>query len=203
MHTPSSDADAKTSTPSRRPRNRIVLWLVLAVCAAPVVASFVAYYWLQPSGHVNYGELLTPQPLPAATLAGVDGRPFSFADMKGSWVLVSIDNAACDERCRTKLVYMRQVRLAQGKKSERIERVWLVTDGAAPDAKVVAEQEGLRVVSAAGSPLLSAFPAQTTPAAHLYVVDPLGNLMMSYSATAPADGMLKDLKKLLRLSHIG
>ena len=201
MHTLSSNEDGKTPTPSRPRRNRIVLWLVLAVCAAPIVASFVAYYWLQPSGHVNYGELITPQPLPAATLAGVDGRPFSFADLKGSWVLVSIDSAACDERCRTKLVYTRQVRLASGKNSERIERVWLVADGASPDAKLLVEQQGLHVARAAGSPLLTTFPAQTAPAAHIYVVDPLGNLMMRFPENPDPRRILKDVSRLLRHSE--
>jgi hypothetical protein len=174
---------------------------VLAVCAAPVVASFVAYYWLRPSGHVNYGELLTPQPLPAATLTGLDGRPFGFADLKGSWVLVNVDGAACDERCRTKLVYMRQVRLAQGKNSERIERVWLVTDSALPNAGVLAEQEGLHVARAGASALLRAFPAATTPAAHIYVIDPLGNLMMRFPENADPQRMLKDVARLLRHSQ--
>jgi cytochrome oxidase Cu insertion factor (SCO1/SenC/PrrC family) len=173
---------------------------VLALCAAPVVASFVAYYWLQPSGHVNYGELLTPQPVPAATLAGVDTRPFSFADLKGSWVLVSIDGSACDERCRTKLLYMRQVRLAQGKNSDRIERVWLVNDDMFPNTAVVGEHPGLRVVRAPGSAVLAAFPAPTTPTAHIYVIDPLGNLMMRFPENPDPRGVLKDVSRLVRYS---
>ena len=201
MPTPSSNAAAKAPASNRPRRNRLVLWLVLALCAAPVVASFVAYYWLQPSGHVNYGELLQPQPLPAAALTRVDGRPFSFADLRGSWVLVTLDAAACDERCRTNLVYTRQVRLAQGKNSERIERVWLVTDGAAPNAVVLAEQEGLHVVRAAGSPVLAAFPAAATPGAHIYVVDPLGNLMMRFPEHPDPRRMLKDVARLLRHSE--
>jgi hypothetical protein len=35
------------------------------------------------------------------------------------------------------------------------------------------------------------------------VVDPLGNLMMSYDARNDPHGLLEDLRKLLRLSHIG
>jgi hypothetical protein len=37
----------------------------------------------------------------------------------------------------------------------------------------------------------------------VYLIDPLGNLMMSYAADARPKGMLEDLKKLLRLSHVG
>ncbi|HEX2830337.1 MAG TPA: cytochrome C oxidase subunit I [Burkholderiales bacterium] len=200
MPTLSSNANDQTPAPNRPRRNRLTLWLVLALCAAPVVASFVAYYWLQPSGHVNYGELLTPQPVPAATLAGVDTRPFSFADLKGSWVLVSIDGSACDERCRTKLLYMRQVRLAQGKNSDRIERVWLVNDDMFPNTAVVGEHPGLRVVRAPGSAVLAAFPAPTTPTAHIYVIDPLGNLMMRFPENPDPRGVLKDVSRLVRYS---
>lgn len=201
MPTPSSNADAKAPAPNPPRRNRLVLWLVFALCAAPVVGSFVAYYWLQPSGHVNYGELLTPRPLPTATLPGVDTRPFSFADLKGSWVLVSIDGSACDERCRTKLVYMRQVRLAQGKNSDRIERVWLVNDERSPDDVLLRDHPGLRVVRAAGSTVLAAFPAPTTPAAHIYVIDPLGNLMMRFPENPDPRRILKDVARLLRHSE--
>jgi len=38
---------------------------------------------------------------------------------------------------------------------------------------------------------------------YIYIVDPLGNLMMSYSPQAPRKALLEDLKKLLKLSHIG
>lgn len=178
-----------------------MLWLVLALCAAPVVASFVAYFWLQPSGHVNYGELLPPRPLPDATLAAVDTRPFRFEDLKGSWVLLVVDKGACDERCRTKLVYTRQVRLAQGKNSERIRRVWLVTDDRYPNGKVLADQPDLVTVRGTGSVVLGALPSDTTPAAHIYVIDPLGNLMMRFPENPDPRRILKDVARLLRHSQ--
>jgi hypothetical protein len=40
-------------------------------------------------------------------------------------------------------------------------------------------------------------------AGRIFIVDPLGNLLMSYAATAPDKALLTDMKKLLRLSHIG
>jgi hypothetical protein len=205
MHTLNSDPDVKTPNPapapSRPQRNRLILWLVLGLCAAPVVASFVAYYWLRPSGHVNYGELLTPQPMPAAALSTLDGKPFRWSDLDREWVLVIADSAACDQRCREKLIYTRQVRLAQGKESERVERVWLLTDGGTPEAALVADHPGLHVVRADGSEALRILPAKTSPAAHVYVVDPLGNLMMRFPENADPRRMLKDLSRLLRHSQ--
>src|SRR5215217_8166299 len=74
------DSDAS----SARRRNRFTLLLLIAVCAAPIVASYIAYYVWQPSGHVNYGELLEPRPLPDTALVALDGSTFRFGDLKGS-----------------------------------------------------------------------------------------------------------------------
>ena len=200
MDTPRSDRAHAAPAASPPRRNRIVLWLVLGLCAAPVVASFVAYYWLRPSGHVNYGELIPPRAMPEAPLTTTEGKPFEWKDVGREWVLIVADSAKCDERCREKLVYTRQVRLAQSKEAGRIERVWLLTDNGTPDAALLAEQPGLRVIRAADSEALRALPAQSSPAAHIYVVDPLGNLMMRFPENADPKRMLKDLSRLLRHS---
>ena len=40
--------------------------LVLAICTAPVVASYVTYFFIRPDGRTNYSELIEPlQPVPA------------------------------------------------------------------------------------------------------------------------------------------
>ncbi len=181
-------------------RSRLTLWLILATCAAPIVAAYLAYYFWQPSAHVNYGELLEPRAMPDGALQSIDGKPFRFSDEKGAWTLVVADRAECDERCRTELIYTRQVRLAQGKEAERIERVWLVTDGGAPNPVVVAEQPGLRIVRAGHSEALGALPADSSPVGHVYVVDPLGNVMMRFPRDPDPRRMLKDLARLLRHS---
>jgi cytochrome oxidase Cu insertion factor (SCO1/SenC/PrrC family) len=149
---------------------------------------------------VNYGELIAPRALPDASLQTADGRPFRFSQMKGEWVLLTVDRAACDEGCRTKLIYTRQVRLAQGKDAERIERVWLLTDAGTPDPALLAEQPGLTVLRAGGSEVVRSLPANASPADHIYVVDPLGNLMMRFPQNPDPRRMLKDVARLLRHS---
>jgi cytochrome oxidase Cu insertion factor (SCO1/SenC/PrrC family) len=189
------DTDA---TASAR-RSRRTLWLILAVCAAPIVASYAAYYFWQPSGHVNYGELIGPNPLPHASLTLTDGRPFRMSQLGGSWVMLAASPAACDDKCREKLVYMRQVRLAQGRESERVARVWLLTDRGTPDAALVAEHPGLVVVNGADA-IVQALSAPRSALEHIYVVDPLGNLMMRFPENPDPRKMLKDLSRLLRHS---
>ena len=183
-----------------RRRNRRTLWLLLAVCAAPIVASYTAYYFWPPSSHVNYGTLLEPHPLPDTGLVALDGKAFRFADLKGEWVLLTSASADCNSACRERLVYMRQVRLAQGKESERVERVWIVTDDRAPNAGMLAEHPGLHVVRDPRRAVLAALPSSASGAEHIYVVDPLGNLMMRFPAEPDPRRMLKDVSRLLRHS---
>lgn len=193
MQSPDSDANAPPQ------RSTLTLWLILAVCAAPVVGSYIAYYFWQPAAYVNYGELIELRPLPDAMLERLDGRAVRLSGLKGDWLLLAADRAACDDRCREKLVYMRQMRLAQGKETERIERVWLLTDRATPEAALVAEHPGLLIARGADA-LVESLPAPRSPFDHVYVVDPLGNLMMRFPANPDPRRMLKDLSRLLRHS---
>lgn len=183
-------------------RSHWPLWAIAAIAAAPLVASLVAYYLAPPEGHVNHGELIAPRLLPDAQLRLLDGTPFRFGQLKGKWALVTIDAADCGERCRQKLYYMRQVRTAQGREMQRVERVWLVSDESAPDSRTLAAIEGTWVARAPRE-VQAAFAAQAAPSDHIYVVDPLGNLMMRYPPDPDPRRMIKDLSRLLRASRIG
>jgi hypothetical protein len=161
------------------------LFLVAAVCAAPVVLGTAAYLlrWT-PGTASNYGELITPRPAP-------------LGELRGKWVLVTFDAAACDAYCEKKLYFMRQVRRAQGKEMDRVERLWVLTDAGKPRAEVVTAIEGTRI--AGFSP--QGFPGN--PADHIYLVDPLGNLMMRFPRDPDPSKMIKDLQRLLKYSRIG
>lgn len=185
------------------PQSRKTLWLVAAVCIAPFVASFTAYYFYQPEGRVNYGELMADKQLPDAALKLVDGSAFSLAQLRGKWLFVTVDDAACDAYCEKKLWQMRQVRKTQGKYPERIERVWLVTGGGQPAQRLREEFEGTWQVDAAGSTLLKSLPHAGALTDHVYLVDPLGNLVLRYPRDADPSRMKNDLNRLLRVSRIG
>ena len=194
MQSPDTDARAAPA------RNRRTLWLILAVCAAPMIASYAAFYFWRPAGQTNYGELIEPRPLPDLELSSAGGRTFRFSELRGNWVLLTAGPANCDEPCRRKLVYMRQVRLAQGKETARIERLWLLSGSAAPDPALLAEHSGL-IAARGGAALIAALPAVRDAAEHIYVVDPLGHLMMRFPANPDPQRMLKDLSRLLRHSR--
>jgi hypothetical protein len=177
--------------------------VILALCTAPTVAAWFAYFVWQPQSRTNYGELIEPRPLSDPELRRPDGSAFRLSQLRGKWVLFQIDSAACGEGCRKKLLYMRQARLAQGRDAERIERVWLLNDSAIPDPALLRDQPGVNVVRAPDGAFIAEFPSAGTPAGYIYVVDPRGTLMLRFPGDPDARRMLRDLARLLRASRIG
>lgn len=181
-----------------------ILYAVIAVCIAPVAASYFAYYVMPPSGRTNYGTLVTPpRSVPTALqLTRLDGQPFSFSALAGKWTLVAASDAECGERCSAALLQMRQQRLMTGKERERVERVWLVTDGASPSTLVQREYEGTHFVRAPTAALrewLSLEPDEA-PDGVVWLVDPMGNLMLRWPRDPEPQRVKKDLARLLTAS---
>ena len=167
------------------------LGLIFAVCAAPIVFGTLAYYlhWGGGAGG-SYGELIAPRLL--------EGPPFQA--LRGKWVLVTFDAAACPAECERKLYRMRQLRRAQGAGAERIERLWLVSGGE-PRARLAEAIQGSHIVAASRAGATAAFPGEHER--YIYLVDPLGNLMMRTPADADPAKMIKDLERLLKVSRTG
>ena len=182
---------------------RIKLLAIAALCLAPFAAAVIAYFYWQPQGGMNYGELIAPRPLIDPPLRHLDQRAFRLSALKGKWILLQLDEADCAAACRAKLYNMRQVRLAQGREMERVERVWLVLDEAPLETLLMREYDGTRMLRASGSPLLAEFPPPGGMRDHIYLIDPLGNLMLRFPKDADPRRMLKDLARLLRASRIG
>ncbi len=185
-------------------RSRKTLWLVAAVCIAPFIASFAAYYFYKPEGRVNYGHLMEAKKLPVEPLAQTGGNGgFLLRQLEGKWIFLVVDDAACDAYCEKKLWQIRQVRKTQGKYPERIERIWLVTGDGEPVQRLRDEYAGTWMIRARGSALLEALPFEGARSDHIYLVDPLGNLVLRYPRDADPSRIRKDIERLLRVSRIG
>ncbi len=190
-----------------RARGRRTLLIVAAVFLVPVAVAFALYYgqlW-RPSGSSSMGELITPaRPLTIAGLKHADGTPADAAVFADKWTLIYIGDGACDADCRAALVYARQSRLALNNEMTRVQRVFLATGHCCANDYLAAEHVGLITLDAsspAAAQLLASFPAAR--AQSLFIVDPHGNLMMRHDANHTTKDLLSDLKKLLKLSHIG
>jgi hypothetical protein len=204
-------AEAPRATTAGRNRGRWKLFAVLLVCAAPLIASYFVYYVVKPTSRNNYGTLIDPRshPIPAMASTTLDGRPETLAQYQGKWIMLKVGGGACDTACQEQLFEMRQLRVMQGKNRDRIERVWLVTDREPLDTIVMREFDGTHMLRAPGDVVRKWLPADpgTTAQEHIYLIDPLGNLMMSFPKDPDRQQarkkMNKDIGKLLKASAIG
>lgn len=180
--------------PEQRKKARRTLLTILAICIAPFVAATIAFNFFPTSGRVNYGDLLPPTPLPDDVLG----------ELKGKWVLLHFDSGACGAACETKLFNMRQSRTAQGREMDRIERAWVVLDDKTPATRQQPLYEGVYLLRNTPERFIEAFPASANArAAHIYLIDPLGNVMLRFPADADPKRMIKDLQRLLKVSRTG
>ena len=191
---------------SRR-RGRRLLLVIAAMFLLPLAVAFALYYgkiW-QPSGSSSKGELVMPaRPLDVSGLRYPGGHAADTAVLTGKWSLVYVGDGACDETCRGALVYARQSWLALNNEMTRVQRVLLATANCCDSAYLAKQHTGLITLDAsapAARALLEQFPADRRNS--IYIVDPHGNLMMRHEAGHTNKDLLSDLKKLLKLSHIG
>jgi hypothetical protein len=204
----------KTDQREQTAKGRWKLLAVLAVCAAPLLASYFTYYVIKPEGgRTNYGALLDPRqyPIPAMASATLDGKAAGLDSYKGKWIMLKVGPSDCQQGCQDQLFAMRQLRTMQGKEMERIERVWLITDDQPLDTLLLRVNDGTRMLRAPADAVAKWLPVEQGGQAseHIYLIDPLGNLMMRFpkeavsSDTEKMNKVKKDLAKLLKASAIG
>lgn len=195
--------EAVASDSRRTAVGRWKMLAVLAVCAAPVVASYLTYYVIRPETRRNFGELVPQRALPAVSATNLHGASLPLQSLRGQWLLVSVAGGDCNAACERHLYLQRQLREGLGKDKDRLDRVWLVND-TEPIAPALLpglkEATVLRVPADELARWLTPAPGHQI-GEHLYVVDPLGNWMMRFPANldlASAARAKRDLERLMR-----
>jgi cytochrome oxidase Cu insertion factor (SCO1/SenC/PrrC family) len=191
-------------------RGRTQFLLLALLFAAPLIAACVLYFFLpaaQPEGRTNYGELITPaRPAPAFRWLDANGQAVEDEVLRGRWSYLYLGTEACGDDCAQKLYQIRQIRLLLNEKRLRVQRVYVAPDLAALQAareRLATDHPDLIFLTPAPeSPVPFDFFSPQEPQT-LYLLDPLTNWMMRYPAAAESPGILKDIKRLLRLSQIG
>ena len=166
----------------------------------------------RPDGTTNRGILVHPA-RPLTLPADMEMADVSVNDyLRGKGSPFDTRDADCDAVCNGNLYKMRQVNIAQNENMKRVQRLYLVEGAELPGTlDELLEKEYPKMDVGLLSPVQAEQIAQDflvdgvrmQGAERIYIVDPLGNLMMYYSADANPSGMLKDLKKLLKYSKIG
>ncbi len=192
----------------RRGSGRFKMLLIMAACAAPVIASYTLYYGIRPTGGATaYSDLIQPPvPMPAVPAQPLDGgAPQVLRGLAGQWLLVVVDSGACAEACEKRLYMQRQLREMTGRERGRIDKLWLVVDDTAVKPALQQALAGtpdmhmLRLPRATVAAWLQPAPGQALED-HLYIVDPLGDWMMRAPANADPAKLKRDIDRLLRAS---
>jgi cytochrome oxidase Cu insertion factor (SCO1/SenC/PrrC family) len=181
-----------------------MLVLILAFFALPLVVAWVLNFNgdFVPGATTNNGMLVQPvRPVTAVDLFDARGGAVDAKYFIGKWTMLYRHSGACDDVCQKTLYTVRQVRLTQGKNIDRIQRL-LLLEGASMPAWVATAAEqfpGMDIALATNGAAADAFGV----AGRIYLIDPLGNLMMEYALDAEPRGMTKDLQRLLLISYVG
>lgn len=173
-------------------RNRRLLLAMFAIGFVTLGASYVLFYLARSDGvwgTTNYGTFVDP-PMTVATLGLSDDRGVAVTE-GGTWWLWVVAPEACRAECGTALHQLRQLHVLLNKDASRVQRGLLTRPGSAPPVL----DEYPRLVHLTGS--LGDLQEG------IYIVDPIGNLVLFYPLTDAGKPVLEDLKKLLKLSQIG
>jgi hypothetical protein len=177
---------------------QFTLYALLLVTVIPLVFAIVMYFgnWLVPSDRTNHGQLLLPPDnIKSLNLEDTQGSPWPTVGQSLNWLMLYYESQPCQDTCIEQMRLMRQVHIALGKESGRIQRVLVLPD--------VSENMPLEQQYPHLQLLQSYNPEQFAMGKGLYIVDPNGNIMMYYPANDMGQAVRKDLKKLLRNSTIG
>ena len=174
--------------------NRRNLVILFSIGFVPLVFSWVVFFYfpeLMPSTTTNEGQLISP-PVQASEL----GLGSDF----GKWTLLVPVSGDCSEDCEQRFYLARQVNIALGKESDRVQRM-LIDVGAETGALIrLAEEFPEQAVAKVPS---DAFRRLLKDEAAIYLMDPVGNVFMVYSKEKAGKPMLKDIKHLLKISNLG
>lgn len=212
---------------SKRPF--IVLMILFLLFLTPIFLAWYAYKTHDMFGEktTNHGHLIMPplsiskinlfnnkgQLLDNAFTTNKAMHP-SATSTNGKWMLVLMNPGECNKRCMKGLTEIRQLWRASGKNSDRLERA-VITFNTNSDTNAALEQ-AVQSKKYAGTRLLFANQQQFTKTVKnylqqpyiaqqgtIYLVDPNGNIMMSYKPSANPNNIYKDLNRLLKVSQIG
>ena len=193
-------------------RNKLTIIIITVAFLSPVILSwwYLNYTNVVTEGKKsNHGDLILP-PHPIENLQLHDPVADKDYELYGKWNLVYVASS-CDEKCVDNLYRMRQLHISMDKHSLRVQRVLLLTDPYKQNLKeLFTEYAGQRIIEINKidiRKLLGQFRLNEADdplnANRLYIIDPLGNLMMSYQPDINPRGIMQDLKKLLKASRIG
>lgn len=190
---------------------RVALVVIAGLFVLPLALAWLMYSGVidfQPAETRNLGDLVDP-PVPTAieSLDVRDPAGRAAEDWSEHWLVLYAAPDTCQANCLADAEGLRQVHRAAGRNQSRI-RLLLLGPGAQSQADALLDLYPAFLLAAdpdgGVTKALHAVAAARGAAASgsLYLVDPLGNIMMFYAAGFDPNDLKKDLKRLLTWSKL-
>ncbi|MCG6868979.1 MAG: SCO family protein [Gammaproteobacteria bacterium] len=180
---------------------------LLVIFLLPLVVASVLYKYRDTMPLPNpksHGVLVQPvRQLAPFTITDNAGGELTLDLLKGKWTLVYVGADGCDLECQASLFKMRQARLALGEDMSRVSRLFLLEGDPGSAGVVEILEDYPRMMVAGVDRRVAETMFGTYPEGQIFMVDPLGNVMMRYDSTATTKGILKDIQRLLKYSRLG
>lgn len=204
---------SRGEAPDKKSHPRLVIIVLILVFSAPLLSAWILinYAPLSREGNASHGDLYEPiRPLPDVSLQDPLNTDQKDKSLHGDWSMLYISTGPCGEACDYRLYSMRQIRLAVSRYARNLQRVWMTDLGnEAAIRNALSDYEGTLVLPMKGGgeriePADLAMPPIDQPfqADCLYIVDPRGNLVLRYRPGVEPEGIISDLKRLLKSSRI-
>ena len=194
-------------------RNLTPFWILLAICGLPYLFGWIYFAYVEQMPEVstsNRGELIDPlRSIEDLSLTMIDGSSFDSNQLKGKWTLITAGASQCDELCMKNVYYMRQVRRLMGEERNRILRLFVLsdTDQLQDFQNKVAPFGEMGIVAPTGTDNFKLVDLMAinglSPENRIYIIDPMGNLMMMYEPDSNPEDIAKDFRRLLNVTRIG
>lgn len=199
-HTGMETADnsvATSAAPNRsRFKGRLILLAIVAIGVLPLLAALYFRYISPPAVTETVGQPLDPVRLPFELLQRVDGVKLEHPEVSGKWLVILAAPGSCDERCQHALYLTRQARTAQGRNLARVERLWLITDAAAPAADLLVAHPDLVLIKATDGKVLQLLGGGERR--YINLVDRRGQLVFRYADNPEPKAFIRELGKLIK-----
>ncbi|QBB72195.1 hypothetical protein ELE36_18500 [Pseudolysobacter antarcticus] len=179
----------------KRTKSRLQLVLVAAIFAAPLLIALALNQagW-RPHGTRNFGELVTPpQDMNSTHPQQTDGGAFVWHDTRWQWTLLAVASNSCENQCLAQLDLLHRARLTLNQNSDRVR---LVYSGPALPAAALEQLRPITLINDTDQ-AFAAWRANTPDTLAAALVDPSGFLMLRYTAGFDANGLKKDLTRLI------
>ena len=190
---------------------RKILWIGLASLVIVVFAAAVIAYTNRPN-QAFHGSMIDP-PMPASdfTLTSQNSEKISLSDLRGKYILLFFGYTSCPDECPATMGVLKQVHYQLKDQADKIQVVFVTTDPDHDTPQALGEFLGrfdpsfigLTGTKADLQPIwadygVTVLDEGTTHSLRIYLIDPQGNIPLTYPSASNADDITADLNRLFK-----